>query len=133
MPRIQKGKQVQLHLEKAIAADPTKYSLHFALGRWCMEVAKLSWMERKIASTLFEAVPQATYDDAIGHFDTCDHLKTEWRSCLYWKGKSLIALKKYADAIKTLDSAAACAPIDSEDYVIEADMKSMIGKYASYR
>lgn len=98
-----------------------------------MEVAKLSWMERKIASTLFEAVPEASYEDAIGHFETCDGLKPEWRACLYWKAKSLIALKKYADAIKVLDAAAACAPIDSEDQVVEADMKSLIGKYGSYR
>lgn len=124
---------MQLHLEKAIAADPEKYSLHFTFGRWCMEVASLSWMERKIASTLFEKVPEASYDDAIKHFETCEQLKPDWRAVRYWKAKAQICLKKYGDAIKSLDEAAKLPAVEAEDTVIEPDMNSLIGKYASYR
>lgn len=124
---------MQLHLEKAIAADPDKYSLHFTFGRWCMEVAKLSWMERKIASTLFEKVPEATYEDAIKHFDTCEQLKPDWRAVRYWKGKSFLALKKYPEAIKAFDAAIGLEAQESEDKVIEPDLQSMTSKYASYR
>jgi tetratricopeptide (TPR) repeat protein len=122
-----------MHLEKAIAAEPDKYSLHFTFGRWCMEVAKLSWMERKIASTLFEKVPEATYEDAVKHFETCEKLKPDWKAAQYWKARSFIQLKKYPEAIKSLDLADSLAPQDSEDQVIESDLKTLVGKYASYR
>lgn len=131
--RIGKGKLVQLHLEQAIAADPDKYSLHFTFGRWSMEVAKLGWVERKIAAALFDTVPEATYDDAIKHFETCDKLRPDWRASLYWKAKCFVAQKKYADAVRALDQAAKCAPLEPEDTLIEPDMLALQAKYASYR
>ena len=38
------------------------------LGRFCYEVAELSWWERKMASTLFADPPNATMDEAKEHF-----------------------------------------------------------------
>jgi len=34
----------------------------------CYEVAKLSWLEQKVAATLFAAPPTATFEEAYEHF-----------------------------------------------------------------
>jgi regulator of microtubule dynamics protein 3 len=49
--------------------DPT--ILHF-LGRFTFAIAGISWMERKLASSLFSTPPDATYSDSLGYFMLAD-------------------------------------------------------------
>ncbi|VDQ13418.1 unnamed protein product [Trichobilharzia regenti] len=48
--------------------DPTDYGTLHALGRWCFEVADLSWLKRKFAATLFSTPPTSTYDEVRRDF-----------------------------------------------------------------
>lgn len=59
-----------------------------------MEVAALSWVERKIANTLFGNVPEASYEDAINSFEEAKKLK-DTKSTRYFAAKCKIQLKKY--------------------------------------
>ncbi|RWS25240.1 regulator of microtubule dynamics protein 2-like protein [Leptotrombidium deliense] len=131
--RIQRGKLVQSHLEEAIKLKPTDSGLYYTYGRWCMEVAKLSWVERKLAATLFDTPPEATYEDAIKQFKEAERVKPGWKANLFFMGKSYEALKDYKEAIKCFDAAAQCESQDEEDQCVEKDLLTMRNKYASYR
>jgi len=131
--KIQRGKLVQSHLEEAIKLKPDEYGLYYTYGRWCIEVAKLSWMERKIASTLFDTPPEATYEDAIKQFKEAEKLKQDWKANYFYLAKAFVALKNYKEAIKYLDLGSKCPIKDEEDKIIEDELASLQSKYASYR
>lgn len=131
--RIQRGKEVQNHLDAAIKGKPTDPGLYYTYGRWAMEVAKLSWSERKIAALLFSAPPEATYDDAITKFKQADEYKPNWRANCFFIGQSYINLKNYKDGIEWLDKAAKCEVTDEEDQIVSKDMEALQKKYMTYR
>lgn len=52
----------------ALEKEPTEYVLLHLRGRFSYEMASLSWVEKKICSTIFAKVPERTYDDALTDF-----------------------------------------------------------------
>jgi tetratricopeptide (TPR) repeat protein len=131
--RIERGNAIQTHIEAAIKLKPKESGLYHTYGRWCLEVAKLSWLERKLAATLFGAPPEATYEDAVKRFKEADELKPDWKCNNFYMAKSYINLKNYKEAIKLLDLAAKCESKDEEDLVVEPELAVLQKKYASYR
>jgi len=130
--KIVKGKEMEKHLDKALELKPNSRDVRFAHGRWAMEVSALSWMERKIATALFGAVPEATYEDAIKSFEKSKELQPS-KSNGYWMAKCKIAIKKYKEAIADLDEAVNIPYKDEEDHIVEKDLLALQKKYASYR
>ncbi|KAF8764451.1 Regulator of microtubule dynamics protein 2 like protein [Argiope bruennichi] len=65
--RIVNGHTFKEYVDKALILKPEDPSLHYMLGRWCYEVASLSWIERRVAATLFSTPPEATLVDARKH------------------------------------------------------------------
>lgn len=102
-------------------------------GRWCYEVASLSFIERKLASALFSEPPKATYEEALESLEKADSLRHEWKTNHLWLGKTFIALKKYADAIKWIDLGLTMPIQTEEDAVTEIELKSLEKSYAKYR
>jgi len=131
--RINKAKEIQHHLEEAIKINPNEYITYYTYGRWCSEVAGLSWMERKIASVVFGTPPEATFQDALDKFIKVNELKPQWKANLIWMAKCAVKVKDYKAAIKYADEAAAAESTDEEDILFEPDLKEMLAKYASYR
>ncbi|RWS20663.1 regulator of microtubule dynamics protein 2-like protein [Leptotrombidium deliense] len=131
--RIERGQLVKTHLEEAIKLKPNDPKLYYTYGRWCMEVAKISWVERKLAATMFGKVPEATYEDALKQFKEADKVKPRWKANLFFMGKSYEALSNYKEAIKCFDTVAQLPSQDTEDQNVEKDLPAMRDKYASYR
>lgn len=131
--RIKYGHQFKEHRDLAVAIDANDRLLHHMYGRWCFEVASLSYLERKIASLIFSAPPTATYDEALESLQQADRLKHEWKSNHLWMGKAFIALKKYTDAIQWIDSGLGLPSVTEEDAVTELELKDLEKSYAKYR
>ena len=96
--KIQNGFIFKEHIDKAISLNPTDGSLHHLLGRFCFEVSlcfgdvtliegvqnvkrdfflqvsSLSWIERKVAATLFSSPPTSSYGEALIHFQTAERI-----------------------------------------------------------
>lgn len=83
-------------------------------------MATLSWIERKVAGTLFAEPPTATYPEAVEHF-----LKAESLSPMPWKENRLLLAKchinqgNYPDAVSWLHLA-------SQVPVVAADVSGNI-------
>jgi tetratricopeptide (TPR) repeat protein len=67
--RMQNSFIIRDNLEKALELLPQPdASVYQALGEWCFKVAKLSFVERQVASLLFGTPPEATYQQALDNF-----------------------------------------------------------------
>jgi tetratricopeptide (TPR) repeat protein len=131
--RIAKGKEIQHHLEESLRIRQDDFITYYTYGRWCYEVASLSWMERKIAAVIFDAPPEATFADAQDKFLKVHELKPNWKANLYWIAKCAVNLKDYSTAIKYADMASQAENSDEEDLLVQHDIDSIIKKYSSHR
>lgn len=80
-----------------------------------MQVATLSWVERKVAKTLFGEIPSARFDEAIASL-----LKTEELNVTPWKENKLLIAKcyigecDYKKSLEWLDKAAKVTIVSPE-------------------
>ncbi|CAH8854602.1 unnamed protein product [Trichobilharzia szidati] len=72
--RIENSFKMKDHWMKAHKLDPTDYGTLHALGRWCFEVADLSWVKRKLAATLFSTPPTSSYDEALKYLTESERI-----------------------------------------------------------
>ncbi|XP_054153764.1 regulator of microtubule dynamics protein 2-like [Oppia nitens] len=102
--RIECGHEFKVHSDIARKLDPNDRLLHHMYGRWCYEVASLSWMERKLAATFFGTPPESTFAEALNALEKANELRNEWIGNHLWIAKVLIAMKKPKEALKWIDS-----------------------------
>lgn len=70
-------------------------------------MANLSWIERKVAGTLFAEVPAATLPEAIEDFKSAHRLNVKpWKENSLYLAKCYLAESNYSEAVKWLDDAA---------------------------
>lgn len=104
--KILDGYEFKKHIDRASELSPQDHTIRHLLGRFCYEVAELSWWERKMASTLFADPPNATMEEAKEHFMAAEELKPDgWKENRQFLAKSCIHLKDYSAALHWLDMA----------------------------
>lgn len=131
--RIKFGHEFKEHRDIAVEVDPNDQLMHHMYGRWCYEVASLSFFERKIAESFFAKPPEATYDEALESLQKAHGLKQEWKSNHMWLAKVFIALKKYPEASKWIDSGLSFPVQSEDDAVSQIELKGLEKSYAKYR
>ena len=131
--RIKFGHEFKEHRDLAVEIDSNDRLMHHMYGRWCYEVASLSYIERKIAETFFAKPPTATYDEALESLQKADSLRHEWKANHLWLAKAHAALKKYSETIKWIDSGLAYPVLTEEDAVSQIALKDLEKSYARYR
>ena len=62
------------HISRAIELNPDDSTNYHLLGRWCFEVASLSWWERQAAATLIAEPPTSSYEEALSLFEQAQQL-----------------------------------------------------------
>lgn len=131
--RIKFGHEFKEHRDIAVAIESNDQLMHHMYGRWCYEVASLSYIERKIAETFFAKPPTATYQEALESLLKAHELKSEWVCNHLWIAKTYIALKNYAEAIKWVDTGLALPEKTEEDAVSRIELKDLEKSYSKYR
>ncbi|XP_049337478.1 regulator of microtubule dynamics protein 2 isoform X2 [Astyanax mexicanus] len=125
--KIKNGYLFKDHLDKAIELKPQDPLSYYLLGRWCYAVAQCTWIERKIAATLFGEPPSATMQDALQNF-----LKAEELCPKYSKFNYVFLAKCYKDlgqktqAKKMCDAAAALKTVTQEDEEAQKELDSLL-------
>uniref|UniRef100_A0A8C6R2R3 Regulator of microtubule dynamics protein 2 n=1 Tax=Nannospalax galili TaxID=1026970 RepID=A0A8C6R2R3_NANGA len=66
--KINCGHLFKEHLDIAIQLLPEEPFLYYLKGRYCYTVSKLSWIEKKMAATLFGEIPSSTVHEALHNF-----------------------------------------------------------------
>jgi len=131
--RIEKGKEIQKHLELAIELKSDEAYIYHVYGRWCLGVAKLSWVERNLAKLVFGTPPEATNEDALRNFKKGEELRQNWKINDYYIAKTYIELKQYKEAIEYIDKALTLPNSIDEDYIVAEELSELEKKYSKYR
>ncbi|OXU30880.1 hypothetical protein TSAR_002601 [Trichomalopsis sarcophagae] len=131
--KIEYGYLFKEYVEKALEINPHDSFLHHLMGRFKFEVSELSWIERKVASTLFGEVPSATYQDAIPHFETAEKLsqKPHHENTLLL-GKSYIAVGKYQEGVSWLSRLEEIPVNTDEETRVQGEARKLLEKYSEY-
>lgn len=120
------------YVEKALELRPEDSTIHHLLGRFKFEISALSWIERKVAATLFAQPPKASYEDAIAHFMQAESLAKEpFLENKLFLGKSHIALKQYKEGVKYLNQIYELPTSDDEPQIL-SEVKELLDKYSGY-
>jgi tetratricopeptide (TPR) repeat protein len=105
--RIGNSYTIRDHFAKAAELDPTDPNAQHLLGRWCVAIADISWIERKAASLVFGTPPKSTYQEALEYFERAEKLKPNfWKknqvmlaTCLEKLGRKEEAKAMYTQAL----------------------------------
>eukprot|EP00092_Neocalanus_flemingeri_P029756 GFUD01032304.1.p1 GENE.GFUD01032304.1~~GFUD01032304.1.p1 ORF type:complete len:425 (+),score=92.78 GFUD01032304.1:53-1327(+) len=138
--KILDGFEFKSHIDKAAELNPGDHITHHLLGRFCYEVSQLSWIERKMASTLFASPPSASLPEAIDHFLQAERLKPDgWKENRLFIAKCHIGLGEYNQAVIWLDKADSI-PLASQDVregikdkLSQQEVDELLVKYEKYR
>lgn len=78
----------------------------FIIGRFTFEVAKLTWLEKTIAGTLFSELPNCTYEDALQQFMEAERrISYQWKENRLFIAKCELAIGKTEKAVEWLNKA----------------------------
>uniref|UniRef100_A0A8C5MMW5 Regulator of microtubule dynamics protein 2 n=1 Tax=Leptobrachium leishanense TaxID=445787 RepID=A0A8C5MMW5_9ANUR len=125
--KIKNGYLFKEHLDKAIELSPQDPLQYYLLGRWCYEVSRLSWIERKVAATLFGNPPTATVQEAMHNFLKAEEMHPGYSKYNYvFLAKCYKDLGQKATALKYCDDASAIASVTKEDRDAQKDLEVLI-------
>lgn len=127
--RIKCGFRFRDFVVEALEMIPNDAELYHLLGRFQYEVASLSWLERKVAQTLFAEFPNVSYEDALNNFLKVDEILPNAENILYLS-KSYIALKLYEKAVECLQRLVSQPATTSEERDIINEGAKLLKKYS---
>ncbi|KAI6207265.1 hypothetical protein M3Y99_01853600 [Aphelenchoides fujianensis] len=130
--KIQQGNLFKEYLDKALAINPEEYSLLHMSGRLAFSVASLSWIEKKLAVTLFGNPPEGTMEEAIEKFEKVAELKPDWIENFLYLAKAYIAKDPKGNKQKIADALKKCVelqPANASDRAAQEEAKGLIKKY----
>ncbi|XP_047477853.1 regulator of microtubule dynamics protein 1-like [Penaeus chinensis] len=131
--RIESGNVFKEHIDKALQINPKDSTLHHLLGRFCFEVSQLTWLERKVAKTIFGNVPSSTFSEALHHFMAAEELRpTGWKENRLFIAKCNIQLGNFSVASTWLKQAADSPFITPDDEIVQKEVLELQGKCSSY-
>lgn len=114
------------HLDKAIELLPAEPFLYYLNGRYCYAVSKLSWIEKKMAATLFGKIPSSTIHEALQNFLKVEELHHGFSKSNYvYLSKCYWDLKQTEIAMKFYDLAKQLPCVTEEDKNAEEEMKKI--------
>ncbi|KAK1338933.1 hypothetical protein QTO34_019602 [Cnephaeus nilssonii] len=124
--RIQRGFSFKEHVDKALALQPENPLAHFLLGRWCYQVAHLSWLEKKTATALSESPLSATVEDALQSFLKVEELQPGFsKAGRVYISKCYRELGKNSEARQWVKLAMELPDVTSEDSAFQKDLEEL--------
>ncbi|XP_037662959.1 regulator of microtubule dynamics protein 2 isoform X9 [Choloepus didactylus] len=114
--RINYGHRFKEHLDKALELLPKEPFLYYLKGRYCYTVSKLSWIEKKMAATLFGKIPSSTVEEALQNFLKAEELHPGFSKSNYmYLAKCYIDLEQKEDALKICNLALLLNAVTKEE------------------
>ncbi|XP_026478973.1 regulator of microtubule dynamics protein 3-like [Ctenocephalides felis] len=131
--KIEEGFVFKKHVERALELNPSDPYLYHLLGRFKYEVSGLTWIERKLASSLFAEPPTSTYPEAIEDFKKAEELSIlPSRDNRFLLAKSYIAISDFENAAKWLKLAKSTQSDGSAtSKVNDEELDRLLSKYSN--
>lgn len=126
--KVSYGQRFKEHLDKAIQFLPQEPLLYYLKGRYCYTVSKLSWLEKKMAATLFGKIPTSTVEEALQNFLKVEELNPCFSKANYmYLAKCYVDLNQKDEALKFCNMALflPCATTEDKDVQIMVEKLSI--------
>ncbi|XP_057599246.1 regulator of microtubule dynamics protein 2 isoform X1 [Hippopotamus amphibius kiboko] len=124
--KINYGYRFKEHLDKAIEFLPEEPFLYYLKGRYCYTVSKLSWIEKKMAATLFGKIPSSTVEEALQNFLKVEELHPGFSMSNYmFLAKCYIDLEQTDNAVKFCNLAVLLPCVTKEDKDAQKEVKKI--------
>jgi tetratricopeptide (TPR) repeat protein len=125
--KIQNGYIFKEHIDRALELKGDDPNLWHLLGRWCFEVASLSWWERKGAAALYATPPESSFEQSLGAFLKAEELRPGfWKSNQLMLGKCKVKLGNNSEAKEWLLKAHGMPVITQEDADSQQEVESLL-------
>ncbi|EDQ84895.1 uncharacterized protein MONBRDRAFT_34478 [Monosiga brevicollis MX1] len=124
--KLECGMLFRKHVERSLELDPSDALAHHLLGRFCFEVAKLTWFEKQACKTFIGTPPEATYEETLSHFEQADKYQPNWIMNLLFMGKCCVQLGRKADAKRYFRQAAELPAGTPEDNTAQAEARQLM-------
>uniref|UniRef100_A0A8C5WGS6 Regulator of microtubule dynamics protein 1 n=1 Tax=Leptobrachium leishanense TaxID=445787 RepID=A0A8C5WGS6_9ANUR len=112
------------HFQRAVELNPKDATTIHLIGLWYYMFADMPWYQKKIASTLFAALPPATYEEALLYFQKAEEVDPNFYSKnLLYLGKSYLKLKNQELGLYWISKA--------KDYPARSEEDQQVHKEAS--
>ncbi|XP_034964163.2 regulator of microtubule dynamics protein 2 isoform X2 [Zootoca vivipara] len=120
--KIRNGYLFKEHLDKAIELKPQDPLLYYLTGRWCYEVAQLSWIEKKVAAALFGTPPTSTIHEALQNFLKVPGVMFSLLSPV----QCYKDLGQRTNALKFCETASSILSVTKEDKEADEDLETLL-------
>ncbi|KAM9187596.1 regulator of microtubule dynamics protein 2 [Dugong dugon] len=125
--KINYGHRFKEHLDKAIQFLPEEPFLYYLKGRYCYTVSKLTWIEKKMAATLFGKIPSSSVEEALHSFLKTEELYPGYSKSNYMHlAKCYLELEQKHDALKFCNLALSLSSVTKEDKEAQKEVERMI-------
>ncbi|XP_069881499.1 regulator of microtubule dynamics protein 2 isoform X3 [Dipodomys merriami] len=125
--KINYGHHFKEHLDMAIELLPAEPFLYYLKGRYCYTISKLSWIEKKMAATLFGKIPSSTIQESFHNFLKAEELQSGYSMSNYmYLAKCCFDLDKNQDAWKFCNMALLLPIVSKEDKEAHKEVKKII-------
>ncbi|CAL7944296.1 unnamed protein product [Xylocopa violacea] len=131
--KIKNGVVFKDYVVMALEMRPDDFELHYLLGRFKYEIANLSWIEKKVAATLFAEIPSASHEEAINCFETAIKSGSKNPYAQLYISKCHIALKDYSRAVDSLKQILDKPILTADDEKVHKEANELFNKYSGYR
>ncbi|KAK0042297.1 regulator of microtubule dynamics protein 1-like isoform X3 [Biomphalaria pfeifferi] len=131
--QIKNAYVIKDHIQAAMKYKPNDFLPYHMMGRWCYSVYMLTWVERKVAATLFAAPPTATIEEAIEYL-----LKAEEKNPgssidnVLYLGKAYLAKRDYIKAVMWWKSGLQMTSSKTDDIKALKEIEDLLTQYESY-
>ncbi len=124
--KILNSYEVEKFCLKAIELDPNYDGSYHVMGRWHYNVADLSWIERNIASLVYAAPPEGTFEEAAEYFKSAISAKSDEIRHYLWLGKSYYAIGNYDEAKNILMKATQLEKKNDSDKILMNQVQELL-------
>ncbi|XP_077885474.1 regulator of microtubule dynamics protein 2 isoform X5 [Ictidomys tridecemlineatus] len=115
------------HLDIAITLLPEEPFVYYLKGRYCYTISKLSWIEKKMAATLFGKIPSSNVQEALHNFLKAEDLHPGYSVPNYmYLAKCYIDLHENQNAWKVCHLALLLPVVTKEDREANKEVKKVM-------
>ncbi|XP_058611401.1 regulator of microtubule dynamics protein 3 isoform X2 [Onychostoma macrolepis] len=130
--KLKSGRLLKEHLDRALALRDDDPICFYLLGRWCLEVSSLGWLERKTAATLYETPPTSSLNEALENFLKAEELNPGFsktvRLYIAKCHKELGNVSEGRNWVQLALSTPAGANEDSDSAALQEELKALIDR-----
>ena len=84
---------------ESIRLNPKDGTIQYVMGQFYFSVAKLSWIERKVAAAVFGEPPKGTMKEALAYFLAAEDAEPDfYMSNKLWIAKTYLEMKNKGEA-----------------------------------